>query len=592
VKNMDDIINNDLLSHLKFYFDRIYEKKLDLEIEGVNGFNPKSQFVEGKVVNACSLVYELMSDDSQQRVQVGRKLTEIIDLMAQREYETWGILNCIIALHRLNSKKLLNEVVSESSLALFKRKLDWRTFVNTDDLGLINKPTNYYGVAFGIAKYRELLGFETENWSDRLLEKLLHHVDLYSGEFSFMDETEGHGRFDRYSILIPGEICSMLYDTGCNIPQKLITMLKKSCSIFLQLSNIEGKGFSYGRSIGAYGDSATMEVLSIGALLGILTKNEMELAYNFCYRSMERFCSFWINKKISSLNMWNDGRKTDDYRNKNRILGENLSLPLQYIHSYEYWKSIGFSKTEPLKKLDKFKNLLPIYSKFEFSSNIYSRNLYIIRDRDHVITIPFINGSEKYYRETPYLPIPNEFDVFTTSANSVHPNLIPKLILNNGIEAMPIVYYENIKDNINYENNRELIIECNLSKLAQLGENSPREFDGIKATIIYEVKPNTLKCRIILDFDYVEICNLKKIEMEFATFSNNIELENEKTLFKSGSVKSLIVLGLDRVFIDQNLKNGEYSTPVGQLNTLLKFEKETFNLENKSMEIEWIINYQ
>ena len=32
-------------------------------------------------------------------------------------YEVITILNCIIALHRLNSKKLLNEVVSESSLA-------------------------------------------------------------------------------------------------------------------------------------------------------------------------------------------------------------------------------------------------------------------------------------------------------------------------------------------------------------------------------------------------------------------------------------------------------------------------------------------
>ncbi len=34
---------------------------------------------------------------------------------------------------------------------------------------------------------------------------------------------------------------------------------------------------------------------------------------------------------MRSVNLWEKGRRTDDYRGKNRILGENLSLLHQHI---------------------------------------------------------------------------------------------------------------------------------------------------------------------------------------------------------------------------------------------------------------------
>ncbi|MBL7537610.1 hypothetical protein INQ15_24815, partial [Escherichia coli] len=67
-------------------------------------------------------------------------------------------------------------------------------------------PNNYYGVAFSVARLRYLLGWEDEVGSKALLERMIAHYRIYSGKYGFADETDGHGRFDRYSVLLIGEI--------------------------------------------------------------------------------------------------------------------------------------------------------------------------------------------------------------------------------------------------------------------------------------------------------------------------------------------------------------------------------------------------
>ena len=85
-----------------------------------------------------------------------------------------------------------------ATLAKLRAKLDWRRFVRPD-LTLIDLPNNYYGVAFSIARLRYLLGWEDAAASEQLLARTLDHYRNYSGDYGFADETEGKGRFDRYS---------------------------------------------------------------------------------------------------------------------------------------------------------------------------------------------------------------------------------------------------------------------------------------------------------------------------------------------------------------------------------------------------------
>ena len=255
-------------------FWKIAEEKEGIIIDGVPGYNEKAQFVGGKVINLCSYAAVFFGKDEAERRKMLKALGGMIDMCSGMEMETWGILNGLTGLYRLKAEGVYDEVVSEKTEAVLKETMDWRTFVDEkNDYALIHKPTNYYGVAFGIARWRELLGWDKVGNSDILLNHLLKHISGYSGEYGFMDETKGEGRFDRYSILIPAEITELVLKTGWEEPKLIREMLGRSARIVLQMSSKTGWGFSYGRSIGAYGETAVLQILASAAQLGgVLTK--------------------------------------------------------------------------------------------------------------------------------------------------------------------------------------------------------------------------------------------------------------------------------------------------------------------------------
>ena len=230
---MKQMIEREIKPIMTGLFQKIVQGGLKLEMDGVPVYNEKAQFVAGKAINlACYTVLELIGTE-QSREELG----SVIRMAAPMKMETWGILNGIIGLYRLKRAGLLESVVDQDTLQLLKDSLNWRTFVDVDDhYALISKPTNYYGVAFGIARYRELMGWEQEEHSRQLLDRFLEHIEQYSGELCFMDETPGDGRFDRYSILVPAELTTLILETGCQVPEKIRLMLKKSARIFLQLT--------------------------------------------------------------------------------------------------------------------------------------------------------------------------------------------------------------------------------------------------------------------------------------------------------------------------------------------------------------------
>ncbi|MGX7417357.1 hypothetical protein ACWOFR_00995 [Carnobacterium gallinarum] len=428
-KTIDDIIKQEILPKIGLFFNPVYEKKGELIFDGVKAFNPKSQFVEGKLINAFS--YYLLNTDfpnEQIKIENFQKFSQILDFLAtQDNYATWGILNALIGLERLQKADLLTELVSPETLALLKARLHWRDLVDLSDLSLIDRPTNYYGVAFGIARYQELLGWSDEEYSQIFLDKLMKHIRSYSGEFMFMDETIGEGRFDRYSILIPAEISALIVETGLEVPADIKEMLKRSAGICLAIANEEGDGISYGRSIGPYGDTAVLEVLSIAVALEVLTSAEKELALQYSLRIMEKYDSFWFDHEMQSINMWEHGRGTDGYRNKNRILGENMSVPMQMINSYNHFKhATTLAEREKQPFASEFAQISPI------QKNIYSqqegeKSVVIVRSSNQVFMLPFINGGTPYYNTAPYMSIPMANRVIEVAPDSKQPVFLAAL---------------------------------------------------------------------------------------------------------------------------------------------------------------------
>ena len=427
-----------LRSRMERLFWKIAEEKENTVIDGVAGFNDKAQFTNGKVIcEAAYVLCELLP--AEQKDSGLEQLRQIIHFTSGMLFETWGILYALEGIYRLRQQGLLEKAVDAGDMEKLKSALDWRTFVDTEkDFALIRKPTNYYGVAFGIARYRELLGWEPVRYSAILLSHLLTHISRYSGEYGYMDETMGSGRYDRYSILIPAEITELVLSTDWEEPELIRSMLDRSAHICLRMADPRGTGFSYGRSIGAYGDTAVLQILSTAVTLGgIFTPDEEKLAQGYCCAIVRSMVHFWYDEEMQSVNMWDKGRRTDGYRNKNRILGENLSLSIQIIVAEEQWERKGLTLTREPEGWQALIDKQERFTLTRFSDVPLPRSLALVRDSGLVWSLPVINGGDDYLDRDPYLPVPRCNFLLEAVPDVTHAAWLPCIEMKNGETLIP-----------------------------------------------------------------------------------------------------------------------------------------------------------
>lgn len=570
---MKQIIEQDLRPIVINLFNQIKEKGYELELDGIRAYNPNAHFVGGMLINMTSFVaLELIKTEESLK-----DLGDIIRMASTMEMNTWGIFGSLSGLCRLHAKGVLEKVVGEETINKLKESLDWRTFVDeNNNYELADLPTNYYGVAFNIARCREQLGWEKEKHSTYLLNHLLEHIEKYSGEHAFMDETDGDGRFDRYSIVVPGELASSLLDAGAEVPAKIRVMLNRSAHLLLQIANEQGKGISYGRSIGVFGDTAIFGIFTTAAKMGgIFSEEELEIAYGYCMKTMTRVIDFWYDKDMKAINMWEHGRKTENYRNKNRILSETLGVFLNLMSTYESWKKVGFEEHEictdfsdKLKTLDK-------YSYITFAEGEYKRGLAIVRDKHQVWMLPLINGSQTYYDRDAYMPIPYQGHVLQGVPECNHCQLVPQLFMENGEVHMPLSYTSNITYNITEEH---MSIECEYDSLCRMksgiyisGEaknfgalGRPEKAEGIYAKVRYTFKEGCIKREDF--FTIASSVQVKEVRLVLLTYSEEPEVKENEIDFKKGVITHMHAEGYDTCSVKRAVDDGSYDTPQGRLN--------------------------
>lgn len=331
----------------------------DYTLDGVAVFESHDKFLPGKIAIAMAHVLSQTPRTDPNFPEYLSSFRRLADLTVDDPNDSWGIYYYVSALHELQVAGLLDEAVSPETLAKLRTQLDWRRFVRTSDLTLIDLPNNYFGVAFSIARLRYLLGWEDTSASEALLAKTLDHFREYSGQYGFADETNGDGRFDRYSVLLIGEIAQRFIETGVAPPPEVKTWLRSSVDLMLPRLNLRGEGFEYGRSIGTYGETAFLEVLTAAASLDVLTNQEKAMAYAFSSRVAARYADFWLDPTTGSVNLWDHGRKTDAYRGKHRILGENLSLAHQLLYTNAIWNRLGYHDATPDPGFENWLGALP-----------------------------------------------------------------------------------------------------------------------------------------------------------------------------------------------------------------------------------------
>ncbi len=586
---MGDVVQDRLYPQLDYFFEKLRAEKGAVTIDGVVALEAKDKFLPGKIaIGLTHLLLDTPRDDPRfKRYLQGYR--DIADLTVGMDNETWGVYYYLLAVRKLEVAGLLDEAISAPTLAKLRRQLDWRRFVSVPDYKLVNLPTNYYGVAFSVARLRMLLGWEDDSGSLHLIDKMMRHYDAYSGKFGFSDETDGEGRFDRYSILLVAEVCQRYVETGLAVTPELKALLRKSADIALGIGNTRGEGFSFGRSIGPYGDTAILEILSAAAYLDVLTPEEKQYAYTYSTRIVARYADFWLNPAIHSVDMWGQGRRTDAYRGKHRILGENFSLLHQLLSANEMWKRAGFDGKPPTPDLKAWLDRTqPPFRLTWFARGEYDRALAIVRDGDQVFSLLLVNGGTGQHANSPYYPLPFANGIVAGVADSGprHPQLIPRFTLADGTELMGTAYIKDISADSKDGRHR---VAYRQDELTRLGGEAPAKDPRIRLVSEYVFAPGVITRTDI--YTAAAPVEIDKLTLEFASFSDDATLTGTSVHFGSGTVLAFEVEGLSTCKAEGTAGNDQYKSTTGAMRTHVTCARERFKLI-EPLTVKWVLRYR
>ena len=582
---MNRTVETRLLPQMAVLLDKLMVEKRDMTLDGVKVFDADDKFLPGKVaIGLAYLLIDTPRDDPKFKTYLAG-YRQIAEMTADDTNNTWGIYYYCQALHMLQETGLLEQAVSPDTLAKLKVKLDWRRFVRADDLTLIDLPNNYYGVAFSVARLRYQLGWEDATASQALLERTLDHYRKYSGEYGFADETDGDGRFDRYSVLLIGEISHRLIEAGMPATPEVKGWLRKSVDLMLPRLNERGEGFEYGRSIGTYGETAFLEVLTAAAKLDVLTPKEKVMAYAFSARVAARYMDFWFDPRMGSVNLWEHGRRTDDYRGKHRILGENLSLARQHIYTNAIWNELGFKDQAPDAGYAAWLDTLPRRTVTWFARGEHDRLVVTLRDGKRVIGLPIINGGKSQHENTPYYPIPFSPGLLAGVADGEFPQLLPRITLADGSRLTPLAYASHVKV---VERGAKTIVTYDQSQLDKLGADAPIADDRFSIKTTYVLEPGKISRTDL--FTPKGSQSVKAVDLAFGSFSSVSATKGGATTFSQGDVRSFKVTGLSCK--SRPLRDEEaYRTPTGAFASLTECSNGATTLSSP-LTVSWSLSYR
>jgi hypothetical protein len=585
VAPMNQTVETRLLPQMAVLLDKLMAEKRDMTLDGVRVFDADDKFLPGKVaIGLAYLLIDTPRDDPRFATYLAG-YRQIADMTVDDTNNTWGVYYYIQALHMLQEAGLLEQAVSPQTLAKLKTKLDWRKFVRADDLTLIDLPNNYYGVAFSVARLRYQLGWEDASASEALLERTLDHYRKYSGEYGFADETDGEGRFDRYSVLLIGEISHRLIEAGMPATPEVKGWLRKSVDLMLPRLNLRGEGFEYGRSIGTYGETAFLEVLTAAAKLDVLTPKEKAMAYAFSSRVTARYMDFWFDPKMGSVNLWEHGRRTDEYRGKHRILGENLSLARQHIYTSAIWNELGFKDKATDAGYAAWLDTLPKRRVTWFARGENDRLVVTLRDRGRVIGLPIINGGKSQHENTPYYPIPFSPGLLAGVADGEFPQLLPRVTLADGARLAPLAYARNVKVT---EHGARTIVTYEQTQLDKLGTDAPIADDRLSVKTTYVLEPGKISRTDVFTPKGAQA--IRTIDLSFAAFSGGASTKGGATTYGRGDVRAFSVTGLN---CKSRPLGGEkaYRTPTGDFETLVECASGARALSGP-LTVSWTLSYR
>jgi hypothetical protein len=581
------VVQSRILPQAASLMQQLVKEKRTLVIDGMPVFNGSDKFLPGKIAIALVEYLVTVPRDDPRLPELLNDFREVAKLTVDDANDSWGAYYYALALDKLRTAGLVDRAIDRVTYAKLRVRLDWRMFVDPDTHELIADPTNYYVVALGIARLRHRLGWEDERGSDAIYAKVAQHYRKYSGDFGFSDETNGEGRFDRYSVLLAGELANHFLETASRVPDEVLPWLRKSADVMLQRMHADGAGFEYGRSLGPYSETAIIETLTAAARAGMLTEQEKTLAYGYATRAAQRYVDFWVNKQTGSVNLWDEGRRTDDYRGKFRILGENLSLAHQFAYTHDAWNAMGFRDKPVLEGFEAALDRLPAQTITWFAKGPTADRLLITRrDAGHIIGLPLINGGAGQHMHHPYFPIPFARGMLEGVPDGTKPILVPQFTLKDGAVLMPLAF---IRDATVDVHGGTTTVTYRQSQMDRLGTSVPVGDDRLAVTTTYTLEPNRLTRKDV--FIPKELLDVTAIRMEFASFSSSAKTSDHTTVFGGGAVTAFQVNGLEACQSKVLDRDRDYESDSGAMTSLVACSSGSSTVTGP-LTITWSIAYR
>jgi len=578
------IVAGQILPQTGALLRQLVKDKRKMTIDGVSVFNGSDRFLPGKIAVAFAQYLAARGSDPGLDGDLA-SFREIAKLTVDDANDSWGAYYYLVAIEKLKAAGLLDPAFDRLTFAKLRVTLDWRTFVDPDTYELIDHPNNYYVVALGIARLRHDLGWENDAAAKVLYQKAADHYRRYSGEYGFADETDGDGRYDRYSVLLAGELANHFIETGDRPPDEALVWLRKSADVMLQRVHADGSGFEYGRSLGPYGETAIIETLTAAARLHVLTDEERDLAYSYVTRAAQRYVDFWINPATGSVDLWDQGRRTDDYRGKFRILGENLSLAYQFAYTNDGWTAMGY-KDRPMSA--DFAAALArrdVDAVTWFARGRYDRVLITRREGAHLVGLPLISGGATQHMHDPYFPIPFSRGVIEGIPDGSAPVLVPRFTLSDGTQLMPLVF---IRDVAVADANGVTTVTYRQDEMDRIGKSAPVADDRMSVKTTYAMERGRITRTDV--FTPRAPLDVNGIRLEYASFSREPRQDGLTARFGSGVVSSFGVTGLNACASRALDHDRNYESDTGPMSALIECTTAATRLERAFM-ISWTLEF-
>ncbi len=582
----NEVVESRIRPQLERLLQQLAKEGRAMQIDGTPVFNGSDKFLPGKIALAWSDLIATLPANDPRLARYVADFRRIAQLTSDDPNDSWGIYYYLSALAALDRDGRLKTAVDPLTLAKLRVRLDWRTFVDVDSYVLIDHPNNYYCVAFAIARLRNRLGWEDAQGAQRLYAAMTAHYREHSGPYGFADETDGDGRFDRYSVLLAGEIAQRFMETGEQPPAEIIEWLRKSADVMMMRLNARGEGFEYGRSLGPYSETAIIEVLTSAAALDLLDPERKKLAYAYASRAAERYVDFWIDAATGSVNLWDKGRRTDGYRGKFRVLGENLSLGHQYVYTNAVWNRLGFRNHPPMENFAAALTRLPQRAVTWFSRGEYDRLLLTLREGERVISLPLINGGAGQHMHSPYFPIPFSNGLLSGVPDGVAPLLVPRFALADGSMLMPLAYFRDVKVE---EGARRTVVNYRQSEMDRMAGDAPIADDRLSVSTKYTFEPGVITRTDV--YTPTRRLAVKGIEIAFGSFSPDATTTGLSTRFASGGVQEFSVTGLDSCESAPALEDPDFRTPASPMSSKVVCKRGSIDLR-RPLTLTWRLRYR